>query len=70
MKAQTGAQRQAAHVARGRQISVVLTDLKAIRTLERLAGKLGGVKAAVTHALHAAAPSAKNLPNSTSGNPH
>jgi hypothetical protein len=50
----TGAQRQAAYTARGRQIAVVLTDPKAIASLDRLAKREGGVKAAVTFALHAA----------------
>jgi hypothetical protein len=51
----TGAERQAAYAARGRQLSVVLTDPKAIAALDRLAKREGGVKAAVTFALHAAA---------------
>jgi tryptophan synthase beta subunit len=55
MKPKTGAQRQAAYTAKGRQIAVVLTDEKAIATLERLAEQHGGIKAAVTHALHAVA---------------
>lgn len=53
-KTKDGASRQAAYVARGRQISVVLTDPKAIRSLDRLAKAHGGNKAAITHALHAA----------------
>ena len=57
-KPKTGAQRQAAYAARGRQIAVVLTDDKAIATLDRLAKREGGVKAAVTAALHAAASKA------------
>ena len=53
-KPKTGAQRQAAHVAKGRQIAVVLRDPKAIAALDRLADSHGGVTAAVTFALHAA----------------
>jgi hypothetical protein len=50
----TGAERKAASVARGRQITVVLRDDKAIATLDRLAAKHGGVTAAITHALKTA----------------
>ena len=50
----TGAQRQAALRAQGRQIAVVLRDAKAIKALDRLAEQHGGVTAAVTYALHAA----------------
>ena len=56
MKPKTGAERQAASVARGRQIAVVLRDPTAIAALDKLADKHGGVTAAVTAALvHAAA---------------
>jgi hypothetical protein len=51
MKPKTGAQRQAASVARGRQIAVVLRDPAAIAALDRLTEKHGGVTAAVTAAL-------------------
>lgn len=50
----TGAQRQAALRAKGRQIAVVLRDPDAIAALDRLTAKHGGVTAAVTHALHSA----------------
>lgn len=50
-KAKTGAQRQAALRSKGRQIAVVLRDHKAIKALDRLAEKHGGVTAAVTFAL-------------------
>lgn len=53
-KPKTGAQRQAALRAQGRQIAVVLRDPKAIKALDKLAAKRGGVTAAITHALHAA----------------
>jgi len=51
---QTGAERKAASVARGRQIAVVLRDPLAIASLDRLAEKHGGVTAAVSHALRKA----------------
>lgn len=47
----TGAERQAAHRAKGRQVAVVLRDPKAIKALDKLAAKHGGVTAAVTYAL-------------------
>jgi len=50
----TGAERQAAHRAKGRQVAVVLRDPKAIKALDKLAAQHGGVTAAVTFALHAA----------------
>ena len=54
-KPKTGAERQAASVARGRQIAVVLRDPVAIAALDKLAERHGGVAAAVTAALiHAA----------------
>lgn len=53
-KPKTGAQRQAALRAQGRQVAVVLRDPKAIAALDRLAAKHGGVTAAVSYALHAA----------------
>jgi len=54
-KPKTGAERQAASVARGRQIAVVLRDPAAIAALDKLVDKHGGVTAAVTAALvHAA----------------
>ena len=49
--AKTGAQRQAAHRDTGRQIACVLRDPKAIKALDKLAAKHGGVTAAVTAAL-------------------
>lgn len=55
----TPAQRKAASVARGRQISVVLRDPSAIAALDKLTKLHGGVTAAVTAALHATAPRAK-----------
>ena len=57
-KPKDGAARQADYRSRGRQIAMVLTDPKAIATLERLEKREGGVKAAVTAALHAAASKA------------
>jgi TusA-related sulfurtransferase len=63
VKPKTGAQRQAAHVAKGRQIAVVLTDEAAIAALDRLAAKHGGVKAAVSYALHAADSKRKPAPH-------
>lgn len=50
----TGAERKAESVARGRQIAVVLRDPVAIKALDKLAAKHGGVTAAVTHALRTA----------------
>ena len=47
----TGAERQAAHVARGKQVAVVLTDPAAVKALARLVKAHGGVKAAITYAL-------------------
>ena len=56
MKAKTGAQRQAAHAAKGRAVAFVLTDPATIKALARLEKTHGGVKAAVSAALvHAAA---------------
>lgn len=52
--AKTGAQRQAALRAQGRQVAVVLRDPKAIKALDKLVAQHGGVTAAITHALHAA----------------
>lgn len=62
-KPKTGAERQRARRAKGRQIAVVLTDEKAIASLESLTAEHGGVKAAVTHALHAAASKASKSPH-------
>lgn len=59
MTAKTGAERKAASAARGRQVSVILRDTSAIAALDKLAKLHGGVTAAVTAALHAAAPRAK-----------
>lgn len=53
----SGAERKAASAARGRQIAVVLRDPKAIKALDRLTAKHGGVTAAVTFALHATSSS-------------
>lgn len=58
-KPKTGAQRQAALRDKGRQIAVVLRDPAAIAALDKLTAKHGGVTAAVTHALHAAASTGK-----------
>lgn len=49
--AKTGAQRQAAHVAKGKQVSVVITDPQAIAALASLSAKHGGSKPAITFAL-------------------
>lgn len=51
MKPKTPAQRQATYVATGRQIACVLRDPKAIKALDKLAAKHGGVTAAVSAAL-------------------
>jgi hypothetical protein len=59
MKPKTGAQRQAAYAASGRQIACVIRDADAIKALELLERQHGGVTAAVTFALHAAASSAR-----------
>ena len=50
----TGAQRQAAYAATGRAIACVIRDPAALKALERLEAKHGGVTAAITAALHAA----------------
>lgn len=50
-KPKTGAQRQAAYASRGRQIACVLRDPDALKALDKLAAKHGGVTAAVTAAL-------------------
>ena len=50
----TGAERQAAHRAKGRQVAVVLRDPKAIKALDKLTAKHGGVTAAVAYALRVA----------------
>lgn len=55
-KPKTGAQRQAAYAASGRAIACVIRDPVAIKALERLEAKHGGVTAAIVAALHAAAP--------------
>lgn len=47
----TGAARQAAFRESGKQVSVVLRDPIAIRALEELAVKHGGVAAAISFAL-------------------
>lgn len=60
-KPKTGAERQSASVARGRQIAVVLRDPAAIAALDKLADKHGGVTAAVTAALVHAAATAKSI---------
>jgi hypothetical protein len=54
MKPKTGAQRQAAYTASGRQIACVIRDPDAIKALAKLETKHGGVTAAITHALIAA----------------
>lgn len=53
-KPKSAAERQAAYVASGRQIACVIRDPDALKALDRLAAKHGGVTAAVTFALHAA----------------
>lgn len=53
-KPKDGAARTAAYRSKGRQIAVVLRDPKAIKSLEKLTERHGGVTAAVTFALHAA----------------
>jgi hypothetical protein len=53
-KPKTRAQRQAAYVASGRQIACVIRDPDALKALDKLEAKHGGVTAAVTFALHAA----------------
>lgn len=50
----TGAQRQAEFRKKGRQVSVLIRDEKAIESLDCLSDEHGGVAAAVTFALHAA----------------
>jgi hypothetical protein len=50
----SGAQRQAAYAASGRQIACVIRDDKALRSLAKLEAKHGGVTAAIVAALHAA----------------
>lgn len=47
----TNATRQAKHRAKGRPVSLTLTDPDAIRNLEALTIKHGGLKAAIEHAL-------------------
>ena len=54
MKPKTGAERQAASVARGRQIAVVLRDPAAIAALDRLKVNHGGITAAITALLKGA----------------
>jgi hypothetical protein len=62
-KPKTGAQRQAALRAQGRQVAVVLRDPSAIAALDKLAEKHGGVTAAVSAALvHAAIRAASTRP--------
>lgn len=59
-KPKTGAQRQAAYVASGRQIACVIRDEDALLAMERLEKERGGVTAAITYALkHAKARHAK-----------
>ena len=50
-KPKPSTERQAAYRAQGRQIAVVLRDPKAIKALDRLSEKHGGVTAAVHAAL-------------------
>jgi hypothetical protein len=61
-KPKTGAQRQAAYTASGRQIACVIRDPDALKALEKLEAKHGGVTAAVTAALHAAISKASTKP--------
>ena len=58
-KPKTAAQRQAAYAASGRPIACVIRDPSALAALERLEALHGGVTAAVTAALHAAASRSK-----------
>lgn len=58
-KPKDAATRQADYRNRGRAIAVVLRDDKAIAALDKLTERHGGVTAAVTFALHAAASRAK-----------
>lgn len=58
-KPKTPSERQAAYIAKGRQIAVLIRDPAALKSLERLESKHGGVTAAITFALHAAALKAK-----------
>jgi hypothetical protein len=51
MTPKSGAARQAAHRARGRTLTVTLTDKAAIAALDRLIAKHGGVTAAIVAAL-------------------
>lgn len=50
-KPKTGAQRQAAYVASGRQIACVIRDADALIAMSRLEKEQGGVTAAITYAL-------------------
>lgn len=50
----TNATRQAKHRAKGRPVSFTLTDPDAIRNLEALTIKHGGLKAAIEHVLRSA----------------
>lgn len=59
MVAKTGAERQAALRSRGRPLAVVLLDTAAIKALDKLTAKHGGVTAAVAHALKFAAKGEK-----------
>lgn len=61
-KPRTGAQREAKRRASGRAVACVLRDPRAIESLDALAGRLGGVTAAVSHALVAASSSPRPSP--------
>lgn len=61
-KPKTAAERQAAYIASGRQIACVIRDEAALKSLANLEAKHGGVTAAVTAALHAAANPRRNKP--------
>jgi len=50
-KPQTPAQRISAHRARGRTVTVTLTDRAQIEQLDRLVHRFGGVKPAIVFAL-------------------
>ena len=54
-KPKTAAQRQAIYAASGRQIACVIRDPAALLALADLESRHGGVTAAITAALHAAA---------------
>lgn len=56
----TNATRQAKHRARGRPVSLTITDPDAIVALTKLVEVHGGVKAAITYAVKATQPQFPN----------